>query len=170
MARSTRKSAPAAPAAPAETRPFAVDSTAPFASLAKDVQQTIAENIAADKVAGLSGNELRAKYGERLTGPARRKVLRDFSLATAATIARSYAQYRDGQARIGSRHAREHGSQAAARIREHAAETVAGLSIPECRKVLRTAGHPVPAVRKGNETALREATIDALVIAGAQAA
>lgn len=159
MPRTTRK--PAAPA-PADSRPFAVESAAPYGTLAADAQRAVAEGIAADKAAGLSGNELRAKYGERLTGPARRKVLRAHGLDSAATIARSYSAYRDGEARSGSRHAREHGPLALARKREHAETVAAGLSVAECRKVLREAGARVPAVRKGNEAPLRAAVAEVL--------
>ena len=118
-------------------RPFADGSTAPFAGRTEDERRSIAEQIAADKASGLSGNELRAKYGERLTGPARRKVLRTFGLDSPATIARSYDEYRDGQPRSGSRHAREHGARAEERraaLREEAdAALVAARKAPKGR-------------------------------------
>jgi hypothetical protein len=93
-------------------RPFAFDSTAPYGDRTPSEQESIAASIAAAKLAGASGNELREQFGERLTGPARRKVLRAHGL-DSGTIARSYEQYRDGDSRQGTRHAREHGARAA---------------------------------------------------------
>ena len=116
-----------AEAAALAARPFAHDSTAAFAQLPGDEQARIAQAIASDKVAGLSGDELRAKYGERLTGPARRKVLRAHGVEAGA-IARSYEQYRDGDPRTGTRHAREHGAAAEARKAEARVEAEAELA------------------------------------------
>src|SRR5262245_53885164 len=61
------------------------------------VRVGIAEQIAKDRAAGLSGNDLRGKYsgaseahakGRGLTGPMRRKVLRDYG--HGSLVARSY--------------------------------------------------------------------------------
>lgn len=156
MPRKSRSTAPA-PVAPVETRPFADGSAAPFAALPEADRKSIAERIAADKASGLSGNELRARYGERLTGPARRKVLRAFGFDGGAFIARSYDAYRDGDFRNGSRHAREHGALAAQRRAEAADAAAATAELPTMRKALREAGSPVPSVRKGDATALRSA-------------
>ena len=98
-------------AATLAARPFADGSTAPFAAMPEDEQRAVAQSIASAKLAGASGNELRATFGERLTGPARRKVLRSFGL-DAGTIARSYEAYRDGDPRQGTRHAGKHGGRA----------------------------------------------------------
>jgi hypothetical protein len=139
-----RKTAEQRKAEEQAARPFADASTAPFAGRSEEERRSIAEAIAADKAQGLSGNELRAKYGERLTGPARRKVLRAFGLDSPATIARSYDAYRDGEPRSGSRHAREHGAQAEARKAE--AREQAEAELQAARKA-----------RKGRSKADREA-------------
>jgi hypothetical protein len=105
--------------------PFAPDADPAFAAYGDKVRAGIVAAIAADKRAGFSGNEMRAKYGERLTGPARRKLLREHG-EDAGTIARSYGSYRDGDARQGTRHAREHGAAAqAARAEQDRKEAAA---------------------------------------------
>lgn len=100
------------------SRPFATDESGsmPYATASESMQRACVESIAKDRASGLSGNDLRAKYGEALTGPMRRKVLRAFGLDSSATIARSYSHYSDGEARTGSSHARMHGVHAAERI------------------------------------------------------
>lgn len=96
--------------------PFAPESTAGYGTLPKNSQRAVAKRIASAKDASLSGDEMRAVFGALLSGPARRKVLRDFGLAEGTNrIAPSYAEYIDGDSRIGSRHAREHGAEALAR-------------------------------------------------------
>jgi hypothetical protein len=138
-----RKTRTAAPAAPVESRPFADGSTAPYAALAPDAKLAVAESIRAAKLAGASGNEMRATFGERLTGPARRKVLREHGLEAGA-IARSYVEYRDGEARTGTRHAREHGANAGALRAAAAREQAASADLALIRKALREAGASVP--------------------------
>lgn len=120
-------------AAEVAARPFAVDSTAPYGAMQDGAKLAVARSIAADKAAGLSGDELRRKYGERLSGPARRKVLREHSLASASTIAPSYNAYRDGEPRQGSRHAIEHGSRAEERRAVLAAEQAEAEAIAEAK-------------------------------------
>jgi hypothetical protein len=141
---------------PAESRPFAADTVAPFASLSGEAQSSIASAIAADKAAGLSGNDLRAKFGEGLTGPARRKVLRKHGFGGTAYIARSYDEYRDGDSRKGTEHAREHGPNAGAKLREAAEETFAAMPLADVRAYVREAGEQPVRVRGGNEQPLRE--------------
>lgn len=166
-AEKAEKAAAAALAALA-ARPFADGSTDPYAARSADDRAAVAASIAADKRGGLSGNELRAKYGERLTGPARRKVLREHG-ESAGTIARSYDAYRDGETRSGTRHAREHGAAAAAarsEAREVAArEAAAGLSLAACRKAIREAGGTPPRVLGGDDAPLREAAAAVLAAA-----
>jgi hypothetical protein len=114
-------------------RPFApehaADAPAAFGNLPENAQRAVASAIARDKAAGLSGADLRARYGgesksngaERdtgLTGPMRRTILRRFGLDSAATIARSYDAYGDGTPRSGSAHARNYGARAAERQAE----------------------------------------------------
>jgi hypothetical protein len=114
-------------------RPFdpshAPDAPQAFGNLPESMQRKVAESIARDKAAGLSGADLRARYGGEsksngadrdtgLTGPMRRTVLRRFALDTAATIARSYDAYGDGTPRTGSAHARNYGARAAERQAE----------------------------------------------------
>src|SRR5262245_40920187 len=125
-------------------RPFAVDSTDPYGARTAEQQAEVAASIAAAKLAGASGNELRGQFGERLTGPARRKVLRAHGYDGTAYVARSYSQYRDGEDRSGTRHAREHGAQAEARRAEARAEAEQALA--DARKA-----------RKGRSKAEREA-------------
>lgn len=133
-------------------RPFADGSTDPYGARSEAARKAVAESIAADKASGLSGAELRTKYGARLTGPARRKVLRSFGLDSPATIARSYDAYRDGSARVGTRHAREHGARAAER-REQALQAALDARFADGgdladakaqRALLRSAGATVP--------------------------
>jgi hypothetical protein len=114
-------------------RPFApehaADAPEAWGNLPEAMQRAVASAIGRDKAAGLSGHDLRVRYGgdsrsngaERdsgLTGPMRRKVLRQFGLDSPATIARSYAQYTDGEPRVGSAHAKNHGALAAERQAE----------------------------------------------------
>jgi hypothetical protein len=49
-----------------------------FSRLTKAQRKALAAKIAKDKQAGLSGAALRDKYGEWLTGPVRRTLLREF--------------------------------------------------------------------------------------------
>lgn len=156
-ARIAQEAAEAAQAA----RPFAVDSTDPYGARDDAGKLAVAEAIAAAKLAGASGNEMRERFGSRLTGPARRKVLRAHGLGNAQTIARSYDSYRDGDSRQGTRHAREHGARAAERIAEQrkadAEAEAAQATLPAMRQALRANGRTVPTVRKGDATALRAA-------------
>lgn len=101
--------------------PFAPESTAGYGTLPKNSQRAVAKRIASAKDAGLSGDEMRAVFGALLSGPARRKVLRDYGIADGR-IAPSYVEYIDGDARIGTRHAREHGAEALARREAEAAK------------------------------------------------
>jgi hypothetical protein len=95
-------------------RPFADDSTDPYAGRDADGRKAVAEQVRDAKLAGASGNEMRERFGARLTGPARRKLLREHGFGSPATIARSYDAYRDGESRTGTRHAKEHGAAAQA--------------------------------------------------------
>lgn len=109
-------------------RPFAPDSTDPFGARDEAGRKAVAEAIRDAKLAGASGEEMRQRFGSRLTGPARRKVLRAYGFGGPSTIARSYEEYRDGESRTGTRHAREHGAEAQARraeAREEAARELA---------------------------------------------
>ena len=104
-------------------RPFdpshALDAPEAFGNLPEAMQKAVVVSIGRDKAAGLSGNDLRVRYGGEsksagaprdsgLTGPLRRTLLRRFGLDSAATIARSYAEYSDGSPRAGSAHARNY--------------------------------------------------------------
>jgi len=131
----SRKVAAAIAAVPLDPT-HATDNAAAFGNLPEDVQRGVVEQIALDKAAGLSGNDLRAKYGEGLTGPKRRTLLRGFGFATAQTIARSYSAYRDGEARQGSAHARQHGPNAIERqaAAKKAVQEAAAASKPAARK------------------------------------
>jgi hypothetical protein len=51
-------------------------------------RKAIAAKVAKDKESGMTGAALRAKYGEWLTGPERRKLLREFG--HDGLIAKSY--------------------------------------------------------------------------------
>jgi hypothetical protein len=134
------------------------------------IRVQIAAQIAKDRAAGLSGNDLRAKYagpseahakGRGLTGPIRRRVLREYG--HGSVIARSYDAYRDGAARAGSAHAREHGPLAAARTEARldalAREATDALDAKAIRAALRAAGRKAPTVRGGDESALRAAHV-----------
>lgn len=153
-------------------RPFdpshAADAPEAYGNLGEAMQRAVAASIAKDKAAGLSGADLRARYGGEsksqgaprdsgLTGPLRREVLRRFGLDSAATIARSYEAYGDGTPRSGSAHARNYGARAAERHAEAlriAEQQAAKAELAAMRAALREAtGKPAP--RK--EAALREA-------------
>lgn len=142
-------------------RPFAVDSTDPYGARDDAGKLAVAEAIAAAKLAGASGNEMRERFGSRLTGPARRKVLRAHGFDGVGHIARSYDSYRDGDPREGTRHAREHGARAAERVAEarkaQAEAEAAAATLPTMRAALRADGQTVPTVRKGDASALRAA-------------
>jgi hypothetical protein len=107
------------------SRPFAVDSTDPYGSRDDAGKAAVAAEVAAAKASGASGNEMRERFGERLTGPARRKLLRAHGFDGTAYVARSYDAYRDGESRSGTRHAREHGAEAASKRAQALAEAEA---------------------------------------------
>jgi hypothetical protein len=161
MPRTTRKSAPtdaqiaaAIAALPFDFSDAPADAPHRFANLAEALQVAIAKQIATDRAAGLSGNDLRAKYSgpgcpvnSGLSGPLRRKVLRTFGYGSV--IARSYEEYSDGDPRKGSSHAKEHGPHAAQRQ----ADALAALAQADAdrkaeekamRAALRKAGRKVP--------------------------
>jgi hypothetical protein len=149
-------------------RPFAVESTDPYAGRDEAGQRAVADEIAAAKAAGASGDEMRARFGERLSGPARRKVLRAHGYGTASGhVARSYGSYRDGEPRSGTRHAREHGARAgelAAQAKQAAAEEAAEqLSLAAARKLVRASGEQPAPVRKGDASALRAQAVAVLL-------
>lgn len=175
MPRKTKKQTEAEKAAAVlAARPFAVDSTDPYGARDDAGKLAVAEAIRDAKLAGASGAEMRERFGARLTGPARRKVLRAHGFGNAQTIARSYEAYRDGDSRQGTRHAREHGHRAAERIaaqRKAEAEAEAATAkLPAMRAALREAGQTVPTVRKGDATALRAAYAALLASGKAEAA
>jgi hypothetical protein len=119
MARKTKQQITAEKAQAALlARPFTADSTAPYGAMPEAEQREVAKAIANAKASGASGDEMRARFGEKLTGPARRKVLRAFGFTGREFIAPSYGEYRDGDTRVGTRHAREHGALAQARRAE----------------------------------------------------
>jgi hypothetical protein len=74
--------------------------------MSKAERVALAHRIAKDREDGLSGNALRAKYGQWLTGPRRCVRLRE--IGRDDLIAPSYVTYRDGQPCKGSAHARKH--------------------------------------------------------------
>ncbi len=160
--RSTRKS-PQAPtlaeriASAILALPFAFDADPTdanlYANLPAELQAGIAESIARDRAAGLSGNDLRAKYSgagcptnRGLTGPIRRKVLR--AHGAGSLVAKSYDAYADGDPRGGSAHARMHGplaaERAAAALDALAAERADATDAKAQRAALRAAGQSVP--------------------------
>jgi hypothetical protein len=169
-------------------RPFdpahAADAPENWANLPEAVQLGVAAEVARLKAGGLSGAQLRDAFGGEstangaardtgLTGPMRRKVLRQHGLANAATIARSYAAYTDGEARTGTAHARYHGPNAAERVAALQAEAEAAIAEAEAeaarkaaaseraamRAALKAAGRPVP--RKAAELKAAYAALSA---------
>jgi len=120
-------------AAAIAARPFdpshAADAAEAYGNLSDGMRFAVAAAIAKDRASGLSGHDLRVRYGGEskshgaprdtgLTGPKRREVLREHELANASTIARSYDAYGDGTPRAGSAHARNYGANAAERQAE----------------------------------------------------
>jgi hypothetical protein len=149
---------------PQDVRPFSADApeAKQFGALSASAQTAVAKAIAADKAAGLSGDELRAKYGARLTGPTRRKVLRAAGFDGTGYIARSYTAYRDGDGRTGTRHAREHGALAQQRRRQAAEDQAASTDLKTVRADLRESGlQRLPR----QEAALRAAYAELLIAA-----
>jgi len=149
-----------------DLRPFSPDApeSEQYGALSATLQKHLAKAIAADKAAGLSGDELRAKYGVRLTGPTRRKVLRAHGFDGAGYIARSYSAYRDGDSRTGTRHAREHGALAQARRREAADQEAATADLKAVRAALREAGvKPLPRGEAAQRSAYAEHLLSAAV-------
>jgi len=143
------------------------------------IRAGIAAQIAADRAAGLSGNELRAKYSGvgcptklGLSGPMRRKVLREYG--HGSVVARSYVQYSDGAPRAGSAHARAHGPHAAARVAAAldalASEQTGATPFAEQGKALRAAGQTVPRDAGKRADAYRALRRDALAQSAAQGA
>jgi len=136
----------------------------------------IAAQIAADRAAGLSGADLRAKYSgpgcptnAGLSGPMRRKVLRQYG--HGSIVARSYVQYADGAPRAGSAHARQHGPHAAQRVAAAldalAQEQTDAADFREQGKALRAASLPVPRDAGKRADAFRAMRRDALAQAAA---
>lgn len=143
--------------------PFAPDrdaSKAPaYEALPAPMQAAIAEQIAKDRAAGLSGDQLREHYSgpgtptnRGLTGQLRRKVLRAHGFGSV--VARSYDAYSDGDARKGTAHARQHGAQAAERqaaelaaIEEQAAKTRKRAAKPATTRK-RAAAKPAAASKR----------------------
>jgi hypothetical protein len=70
-------------------RPFADDSTDPYAGRDADGRKAVAEQVRDAKLAGASGNEMRERFGARLTGPARRKLLREHGFGSPARTMRT---------------------------------------------------------------------------------
>jgi len=69
-------------------------------------RESLAHRIANDREEGFSGAALRAKYGEWLTGPNRRVLLRESGRDDL--IGASYVTFRDGQPRKGFARAQAH--------------------------------------------------------------
>ena len=155
MPSKTRKSTPA------ESRPFGVESTAPYGAMDAKAKAAVAKAVATAKANGASGDEMRAEFGPLLTGPARRKVLRDHGYTSTAHIARSYGQYRDGDSRVGTRHAREHGIKAGERRVQAAADQAASADLSLIRKALREAGTSVPRAEAKARAAYQELLLQA---------
>ena len=112
MARSTRSTAKT------------VASMDEFKALTPTQQSAMATAIAKDRDGGLSGNDLRDKYGDWLTGPRRCKILKQFGHGNV--VAPSYNEYQtpneavkvtNGRTRTGTRHAKFHGTGPAAEAR-----------------------------------------------------
>jgi hypothetical protein len=142
------------------SRPFADGSTDPFGAKSADEREAVCLAIAAAKLAGASGKEMRATFGERLTGPARRKCFlflaslpqhADAGFDRPPYIGRSYDAYRDSQPRQGSRHAREHGALAEARraeARSNAEQALAAAqAAPKGRSKASKAEHAAAVAR-----------------------
>lgn len=115
-------------------RPFADDSTDPYAGRDAAGRLAVAEQVRDAKLAGLSGAEMREQFGPRLSGPARRKLLREHGFGSPATIARSYDAYRDGESRQGTRHAKQHGAAAQAQRAEAREAAQAELAAAQAAK------------------------------------
>lgn len=141
------------------------------------VRAGIAEQIAADRAAGLSGTDLRTKYSgigcptdSGLSGPLRRKVLRQFG--HGSVVARSYVQYSDGMPRAGSAHARAHGPHAAQRVAAAldalASEQTEATDFRAQGQALRSAGQSVPRDAGKRADAFRALRRDALAQSAAQ--
>jgi hypothetical protein len=145
MPRTTRstRSARTAPAVP--VRPFAdADSLRAFRAAPTAVRAAVAKSVAQAKAQGASGDEMRETFGQLLSGPNRRTLLREHGYDGPTYVARSYDAYRDGDSRKGTQHAREHGVAAQERKAEERAALAATADLPTMRSALRGAAHAVP--------------------------
>lgn len=106
------------------TTSLPIESYDAFKALTTAQQSKIVASIAKDRTGGLSGNDLRDKYGSWLTGPRRCKLLH--ASGNSEVVGRSYEEYDDdtqsakiagGKLRKGTRHARLHGQGTAAQRR-----------------------------------------------------
>lgn len=104
--------------------------------------KALAVALADGRDAGLSGDDLRSKYGEGCTGPIRRDLFRRFGL-DSGRIARSYDAHRDGNPRKGTPRIAVEGSKAqsafaAARAEEEAAAKAASKRKAAAKKAAAT--------------------------------
>jgi hypothetical protein len=136
--------------------PSAADLATPASIRALDEAQrkALAAKLAEGRDAGLSGDALREMYGEGCTGPIRRDLFRAFGL-DSGRIARSYGEYRDGQARHGTARELVSGSKAeAARIAADAeaqAEADAEAAKVAAKAKRRAAAKRAAATRKARK-------------------
>jgi hypothetical protein len=140
--RSTARNLAASPV----LRPYAdADSLRAFRAAPTATRAKVAKQVAQAKANGASGEEMRETFGDLLSGPNRRALLREYGFDTATYIARSYDAYRDGDSRKGTQHAREHGAQAEERraareAEERAAKAAARKAAKAARDAAKATG------------------------------
>lgn len=121
MPSKTRSTRPARRTVVALPAPADLATPASIRALDDAQRKTLATKLAEGRDAGMSGDALRDAFGQGCTGPIRRDLFRAFGL-DSGRIARSYGEYRDGQARHGTARELVAGSKAeAARIAADAA-------------------------------------------------
>lgn len=144
MARSTRITA---------TLP--IESFDAFKALTESQRNAIVGQIAKDREGGLSGNDLRAKFGAWLTGPRRCKLLH--ASGNSAVVGASYDEYNDdaktaplvgGANRTGSRHAKYHGQGTRASQRREEIKAQAEAAMAATGKRLNRKRSPSKAAAK----------------------
>lgn len=144
MARSTRI-----------TASLPLDSFDAFKALTEAQRTAIVGQIAKDRDGGLSGNQLREKFGSWLTGPRRCKLLH--ANGHGSVVGATYEEYNDdaqtaplvgGKRRTGSRHAKYHGQGTAASKRREEIKAQAEAAMATTGKRLNRKRSPRKAAAK----------------------
>lgn len=117
-------------------------------ALDEQAAKALAVALAEGRDNGLSGNDLRAQFGEGCTGPIRRDLFRRFGL-DAGRIARSYDAHRDGNLRKGTPRIAVEGSKAREAFLAAQSEQEAAAKAASKRKAAAKKAAATRKARKG---------------------